>query len=146
MTLENLSSIGKLKPHKAERVEIQRLFAAADRSLSDARNKSINPDTRLDVAYKVITQSALVAMLGNGFRPSTSEPGHHQVLIQALPKTIGLSAERMRALESYRSTRNLSDYKGVPVQQSVANDCVEDAARLLADVRAWIKKNRSDLV
>jgi len=146
MTLENLSSIGKLKPHKAGGVEIQRLFAAADRSLNDARNKGINPDTRLDVAYKVITQAALVAMLGNGFRPSTSEPGHHQVLIQALPKTIGLSAERMRALESYRSTRNLSDYKGVPVQQSVANDCVEDAARLLADVRAWTKKNRFDLI
>jgi len=47
-------------------------------------------------------QASLVAMLANGFRPSTSEAGHHQLLIQALPKTIALPPDRVRVLDCAR--------------------------------------------
>jgi hypothetical protein len=87
MTLENLLRIGKLKAHAAGKVEIDRLLAAANRALADALVEDLSSDSRLDLAYRAIMQAALAAMLANGYRPATSEPGHHQLLIQALPRT-----------------------------------------------------------
>ena len=145
MTLQNLARIGRLKPHVAEPVEIARLMSAAERALKDAGAKALSADSRLDLAYRAVMQAALVAMLANGFRPSTSEPGHHQVVIQALSKTINLPPERLQTLEAYRAARNQSDYRGVPVSDVVAAECVDDARRLLVDVRAWLQAHRADL-
>lgn len=105
MTLENLASIGRLKPHSADRVEIQRLLAAAEVSLKDAQRKEVSASSRFDMAYKSLTQSALTALLANGYRPSTSEPGHHQTILQTLPKTIGLMPERLKLLDVFRRAR-----------------------------------------
>ncbi len=145
MTLDNLLRIGKLKPHTADKVEIERLLAAAGRALSDAEISRISSDSRLDLAYRAIMQAALIAMLANGFRPSTSEPGHHQLLIQALPKTLGLPPERVRLLDAFRAARNQSDYAGVPVSDTVALECAGEACRLIQEVRDWLSANRPDL-
>ena len=142
MTLENLLRIGKLKAHAADEGEIARLLESAQRALGDASVAGLSADARLELAYRALMQSALAAMLASGYRPSTSEPGHHQVVIQALPKTIGMAPDRVQLLEAYRKARNQSDYRGVPVSDAVAGECVEDARRLLADVRAWIETRR----
>ena len=91
-------------------------------------------------------QAALAALCANGFRPSTSEPGHHQTTIQTLPKTIGLSNDRMAILDSFRRARNLADYEGGEVEEAKARECVESAGQLLSDVRAWLKRNRPDFI
>jgi hypothetical protein len=91
-------------------------------------------------------QAALAAMLANGYRPATSEPGHHQLLIQALPNTAGIAAERIRVLDAYRAALNLADYRGVPVSDAVTAECAAEARSLLAAVRAWIAAHRADLV
>ena len=143
MTLENLARIGKLKAHAADEREIERLLDSADRALKDASVAALSTDSRLELAYRALMQAALAAMLANGYRPATSEPGHHQVVIQALPKTIGMAAERVQVLEAYRKARNQSDYRGVPVSDAVARECAEEAIRLLADVRAWIDARRT---
>ena len=145
MTLDNLLRIGKLKAHAADKVEIGRLFESARRALADAAIAGLSPDARLDLAYRAIMQAALAAMLANGYRPATSEPGHHQLLIQALPKTAGFSAERIGVLDAYRAARNLSDYRGVPVSDGVARECTAEAASILAEVRAWIAAHRPEL-
>jgi hypothetical protein len=145
MTLENLLRIGKLHAHLADKVEIARLLASAEQTLEDARLPSLRSGSRMDLAYRVIMQCGLAAMLANGYRPATNEPGHHQLIIQSLPKTIGLDADRVRVLETYRATRNQSDYRGTPVSDSVANECVEHAAELLAAVREWLAKHRPEL-
>ena len=93
MTLENLLSIGRLKPHKASSIEIRRLLASAEAALADAKRLQNNAATRFDMGYKAIMQCALAALMANGFRPSTNEPGHQQTTIQTLPKTIGLPAD-----------------------------------------------------
>jgi hypothetical protein len=146
MSLANLESVGRLKAHKTERAEIQRLFAAAEVALRDARIEAISAGTRLDTAYKCIMQSALAALLANGYRPSTNQPGHQQTTIQTLPLTTGITSERMRLLDAFRRARNLSDYEGDPIEDATARECVQAAAALLGDVRAWIEKNRPDLV
>jgi|SRR5450759_1223830 hypothetical protein len=145
MTLENLASIGRLKPHSADRVEIQRLLAAAEVSLKDAQRKEVSASSRFDMAYKSLTQSALTALLANGYRPSTSEPGHHQTILQTLPKTIGLMPERLKLLDVFRRARNAADYEGVPVEDGKLGACIEAARQLLAEVRAWLKANRPEL-
>ena len=145
MTLDNLLRIGKLKPHAADKAEISRLFESARRALADAKLEGLSSDARLDLAYRAIMQAALAAMLANGYRPATSEPGHHQLLIQALPKTAGVSAERIRVLDAYRAARNQSDYRGVPVSEAVARECAVEATSILAEVRAWIAAHRGDL-
>lgn len=142
MTLENLQRIGKLKAHAADEQEIARVLESAERVLKDASVAALSADSRLDLAYRGLMQAALAAMLANGYRPATSEPGHHQVVIQALPKTIDMATERVQVLEAYRRARIQRDYRGVPVSDAVARECTEDARRLLSDVRAWIEARR----
>jgi hypothetical protein len=67
-------------------------------------------------------------------------------MIQTLPKTIGLPADKLRLFDGFRRARNLTDYEGNPVEERLVKECVESAERLLADVRAWLKKNRPDLI
>ena len=145
MTLDNLFGIGKLKPHKPSAADIARLLDSAKGSITDAGRKELNPNSRLDLAYKGLMQCALAALMANGFRPSTSEPGHQQTTIQTLPKTIGLPSEKLRLFDGFRRARNLSDYEGEPVEDSVVKECVSAASDLLSCVRAWIKENRADL-
>lgn len=95
MTLENLVQIGKLKPYKTTHEEIARLLAAARRNLKDACHADISPESRFDIAYKAVMQCALIAVMANGFRPSTRETGHHATVIRSLPKAVGPSNERV---------------------------------------------------
>src|SRR5512134_3177067 len=139
MSLENLLRIGKLKAHAADERELARLLESAAVALKDAKLASLSSTSRLDLAYRAIMQAALAAMLAKGYRPATSEPGHHQVLLQALPLTLGLARERVQVLEAYRKARNQSDYEGVPVSDAVAHECVREAAQLLEEVRARIQ-------
>ena len=139
MTLENLARIGKLKAHAADEREIARLLASADRALGDASVAGLSADSRLELAYRALMQAALAATLASGYRPATSEPGHHQVVIQALPKTAGIPAARVQVLEAFRKARNQSDYRGISVSSAVAQECADEAQRLLAEVRSWIE-------
>jgi hypothetical protein len=94
MTLKNLADIGRLKPHSATAKELARLLGSAAGSLADAKRRDLQAISRFDLAYKSVMQSALAALMANGYRPSTSEPGHQQTTIQTLPKTIGVQPER----------------------------------------------------
>jgi len=145
MTLKNLADIGRLKPHSATAKELSRLLESAALSLEDARRKENHAASRFDLAYKSLMQSALAALMANGFRPSTSEPGHQQTMIQTLPKTIGVPAEKVRLFDGFRRARNLADYEGNPPEDRLVAECIEAADELLASVRAWLKTNRPDL-
>jgi hypothetical protein len=146
MTLENLARIGKLKSHNATPEEIVKLFAAVRRNLKDSKLIGLSPDSRFDIAYKAVMQCALIAVMANGFRPSTNEPGHHATVIQSLPKTIGLPNERVMVLDQLRKKRNLSDYSGVGITEEEAAACVRAAEDLATAVEKWLLVNRSDLL
>ena len=75
MTLDNLSKIGRLKPHQPTRDEVARLLASADTALRDARLAGMSTTSRLDLSYKAIMQAALAALYGNGYRPRQMSPG-----------------------------------------------------------------------
>jgi hypothetical protein len=124
MTLENLARIGKPRSHETNRTEAGKLLAAARRNLADARVKQVSSETRFDAAYKAAMQCALVALMANGFRPSSNEPGHHATLLQTLPKTLGLSDDTWIVLDKLRRIRNSSDYTGQEVSEQETAACV----------------------
>jgi hypothetical protein len=144
MSLENL--VGRsLERHECTRDEVARLLAAARRNLRDAGIKENSTETRFDVAYKAVMQCTLVALMANGFRPLTSAPGHHATVIQSLPQTIGLTADRRVVLDKLRRMRNVADYSGEDISEEEAAACLRAARALLDDVSAWLKKHRSEL-
>ena len=48
----------------------------------------MSADNRFDAAYKSIMQCAMLGLWANGYRTSTSQPGHHQTAIQSLGLTM----------------------------------------------------------
>lgn len=145
MSLEALLRIGQLKAHPPDRDEIARLLAAAARNLKDAAHEGVSTETRFDCAYKAIMQSALVALVANGYRPSTHVPGHQMTVIQALTHTIGLEPRRMVVLDALRKKRNLNDYLGTELDEASTQACVIEAIRLLDDVHVWLNANAPGL-
>lgn len=144
MTLQNLLAIQSLIEFKAQREDIQRLLAAAERNLNDAVVTAISDENRFDAAYKCIMQCAMVSLWANGYRTHTSKPGHHQIAIQALPLTVGLDARTVIVLDGLRKQRNINDDDGIPVSPVLVEDCRKQATALLAHVRAWLIANRSE--
>jgi hypothetical protein len=116
------------------------------RNLKDARITEISHETRFDIAYKAIMQCALVAMMANGYRPATSEPGHHATLLQSLPTTVGLTNERMIVLDQLRKKRNLSDYTGAGVTKEEAVACIRVAEELARTLDTWLRANHQGLL
>jgi hypothetical protein len=143
MTLENLLKIGQLKAHSTDRLEVGRLLEAARRNLTDAEVEAISLETRFDAAYKVIMQVALVALLANGYRADSR--GHHQLMIQSLPLTVGMSKDRMLVLDAMRRKRNAADYLGNDVDRVSVEVCIAQARELLGDVERWLGENRPEL-
>ncbi len=136
--------IGQLKSHTTDRAEIQQLLEAARRNLADAAVDVVSLETRFDAAYKAIMQLALAVLLANGYRADSR--GHHQLMIQSLPLTIGLSKERMVVLDAMRRKRNAADYLGTDVDEDSLEVCREQAKELLRDVERWLKENRPELM
>jgi hypothetical protein len=146
MTLENLARIGKLRRHSPTPAEITRLIAAVHRNLRDARVAGISAETRFDVAYKAVMQCSLAALMANGFRPSTSEPGHHATLIQSLAITIELPSERCVVLDKLRRLRNLSDYSGADISEEEAAACIRSAQFVVDTLEARLRSKHPGLM
>ena len=145
MSLENLLKINRLQRHVASREAVQRLLLAASRNIEDARVGAVSGETRFDAAYKCIMQCAMVALWANGYRTSTSQPGHHQTAIQTLPHTIGLDKGTVIVLDALRKQRNVNDYEGDPISDQAVGECIKQAEQLHRLVSAWVATNRPDL-
>ncbi|WP_235834965.1 hypothetical protein [Piscinibacter terrae] len=82
----------------------------------------------------------------NGYRTLTSKPGHHQTAIQTLPLTMGIDPSTVRILDALRKQRNLTEYSGDLIADSVVKESVEQAKTLLAWTEAWLAKHHSGLL
>ncbi len=145
MSLQNLLKIGQLEEHETNAEQVRRMLDSAERSITDARQESISPETRLDAAYRAITQLCMVALWANGFRPSKSKPGHHQTMIQSLVHSIGLDRDQMLLLNTFRVKRNAIDYTGDDVDEASVDACIEAADNLLRHVAQWLTNNKPEL-
>jgi hypothetical protein len=146
MTLQNLQAIQRLQTFEPTAEGVQRLLAAAARNLADARLAALSADNRFDAAYKTIMQCAMIGLWANGYRTSTSQPGHHQTALQALPLTMGLDKDTVIVLDALRKQRNLGDYEGNPVTDAAVAECLKRAEALLAHTQQSLAKQRPDLL
>lgn len=145
MTLRNLLGISLdcVTPDKAQ---VAKLLAAAQRNLADAQLVGLSAENRFDAAYKAITQLAMLALHAHGYRTLTSKPGHHQTAIQTLTLTVALPTREVIVLDALRKQRNVADYSGDLVPDSVVTECLACARRLHAHVRAWLEVNKPELL
>jgi hypothetical protein len=141
-----LLKIGQLKEHPISAEEVQRLLNAAQRNLRDAHLEGLSAETRFDAAYKAIMQSALAALMMHGYRPDTSRPGHHVTVLQSTPLTLGLSSKRVVVFDTLRRLRNVADYTGDDIDDSTAQNCVDEDKRLIEDALAWREAHRPNLI
>ncbi len=146
MTLENLLAIHKLHSFEASPEGIQKLLAAAERNLADAGIAALSPENRFDAAYKAIMQCAMIGLWANGYRTSTSQPGHHQTALQALPKTMGVSQDEVIVLDALRKQRNLNDYEGDPISDAAVSECLKQAKQLLEHTRQWLQQHHPEFL
>ena len=145
MALNNLIGIS-LASIEPDRLTISRLFDAAKNSLKDAEIVNLSNEGRFDMAYKAIMQLSNTALQANGYRTLTSKPGHHQIMIQSLPQTIGLENSVMILLDQMRKQRHVIDYSGDLVSANLANEAVRQANLLMNQVDNWLKKNKPELL
>jgi hypothetical protein len=146
MTLANLLAIQRLLAFSATPQGVQRLLAAATRNLADAKLAQLSAENRFDAAYKCILQCAMLGLWARGYRTSTSQPGHHQTALQALPLTMGLPNDVIIVLDALRKQRNLNDYEGDPVADGVVSECLTQAEALLAHTRKWLQTQFPELL
>ena len=146
MSLDNPLKIKQLQLHNPSKEALLRLLDAAKRNIADAHIEVVSGENRFDAAYKSIMQCAMLALWLNGYRTSTSQPGHHQTAIQTLPTTIGLSQTTVIILDGLRKQRNVSDYEGDPISDQAIKECIKQAEQLYVCLSEWIAKNRPDLV
>lgn len=139
MTLANLLAIQRLLAFSATPQGVQRLLAAAERNLADAKLAQLSAENRFDAAYKCIMQCAMLGLWAHGYRTSTSQPGHHQTALQALPLTMGLPSSAIIVLDALRKQRNLNDYEGDPVSDSVVRECLAQAETLLTHTHQFLQ-------
>jgi hypothetical protein len=146
MSLKNLHRIGQLEEHEPDATQVRRMLKSAERSIADARQESISPESRFDVAYRAITLLSMVALWANGFRSARSRPGHHQTMIQSLVHTIELDRDQVLLLDTFRVKRNAIDYTGEDVDEASVDECIGAVSSLLDTVSGWIGRNRPDLL
>lgn len=142
MSLENLLKIGQLETHTTNAEQLGKLLQAAKRSLQDANEVMISNETRLDAVYKAIIQICVAVLWANGYRPSKSKPGHHQVMIQSLVSSIGFDTDEMRLLDTFRVKRNAIDYTGEDVDEGSVEAAIKAADKLFQHATAWLNDNK----
>ena len=145
MTLDNLLGTS-LERIEADPLTIQRLLEAAQRNIRDAKIEAISNENRFDAAYKAIMQMANAALQANGYRTLSSKPGHHQTMIQTLPKTMGLDTEIMIVLDALRKQRNVADYSGDLVADTAVTECIDRARQLWKTISEWLNHNHPELL
>ena len=146
MTLQNLLGTRQLQQHTTDRASVLKLLASARRNLADAGVDAIGNDNRFDAAYKCIMQCAMLGLWANGYRTSTSQPGHHQTAIQCLTLTMQVTKATVIVLDGLRKQRNINDYVGDPIADGVLVSCIEEAQRLIAHTAQWLQDNHPELV
>jgi hypothetical protein len=130
--LANLHKIGQLDAVPSSPALVQRITLAARQQLKDAALEQASNETRFDCAYNAIRAAADVGLLLNGYRTSTSKPGHHQTTIQALAHTLNVDSETVRILDGLRRQRSGSNYDGEGVTAAALAECLKQATALMA--------------
>jgi len=141
-----LQAIGRLQAQAPDPASIVKLLQAPHQNLADARVQQISATNRFDAAYKCIMQCAMLGLWANGWRTSTSQPGHHQTAIQTLDQTMHVPQSDLIVLDALRRQRNLNDYEGDPISAAALQACQGAAEKLLGHTEQWLRTHRPEWI
>lgn len=105
--LDNLVKIEKLKTEAASRKEFAGMLESARTRLADSQNKSLDPDSRFDLAYGAAHRLALAALRHQGYRSE-----NRITVFQTLVHTLGTGNADVQIFLRAHNERNLAEYQG----------------------------------
>ena len=105
--LDNLVKVGKLKAEASTDQEIHGLIRSGLARLTDARNKTLNIESRFDLAYNAAHALSLAALRLTGYRSE-----NRYLVFQCLQHTLELPNEQWRVLDQAHRKRNVAEYEG----------------------------------
>ena len=145
MSLEKWLQFGTLTKHEAIIAEIQRLFGAVDRDLSDASLPGMSDDGRFMHAYDAAFRLCKIALHVTGCKDGKVEDDHADTL-NSLEHTLG-----QKQTASYLSTcstkRQLSLHEQVGVVSPRDSlELLKVARRLRTDILTWLRAHHAKLL
>ena len=127
VSLANLEKIEQLKAEPYNQTEFNGLLIAGKKRLKDAQNKTLEFESRFDLAYNAAHSLALAALRRKNYR-STSR----YIVFQALQHTTNLSADKWKILSICHNRRNLAEYEGYfEVDEQLLNEMIAVTQSLL---------------
>lgn len=132
--LDNLVKIGQLKSEPGTRAEFDGMVDSARKRLADARNESLAPESRFDLAYGAAHGFALAALRQKGYRSE-----NRFTVFQALAHTVveGLDPAAVRIFAKSHNERNLAEYQGrTEVDERLLKELIRYAIELERAVAA----------
>lgn len=105
--LDNLVRSRQLKAESSAQAELNGLVRSGVARLKDAGNKSLNLESRFDLAYNATHALALAALRWHGYRSES-----RYIVFQTLQHTLKLPPEQWRVLDQAHRKRNLAEYEG----------------------------------
>lgn len=125
--LENLVSIGSLKPEAPNDQEIRGLVESGRKRLADAKHPALSLESRFDLGYNAAHSLALAALRRMGFRSE-----NRFTVFQCLVHTAGLSPIQIRILSDAHNRRNKSEYDGsLDMNENLVESLIRTASQLL---------------
>jgi len=140
--------IGHLTSHQASVAEVRNLLGVVDRELADAGVVGLSDDGRFTHAYDAALLLCKLALHASGFEVQKRAPGHHKLWINSLEFTLGKAhQETLMHLSKSSDLRHMTLYAhaGV-VQRRDADDLLETARELRADVLRWLRSQHGGLL
>ena len=127
--------------------EIQQLLQVVDLEIADAEIEGLSADGRLQHAYDAALQLCMLALRASGYRVPKG-PGHHKRGIESLRQTLGSDwSDTADHIERCSRLRAQAIYERIDVvSHEDAEELLNTARELRADVVAWLKANHPALV
>ncbi len=104
--LDNLVKIGKLKAEEPADEEVAGLIRSGLARLADAKNKSLNIESRFDLAYNAAHALSLAALRAHGYRAES-----RYIVFQCLLHALELPNERWRVLDHATATAAIAEFR-----------------------------------
>ncbi len=105
--LGNLVKIGQLKAEDSSGGEVAGLIRSGLARLADAKNNTLNIESRFDLAYNAAHALSLAALRLHGYRSE-----NRYIVFQCLQHTLELPNELWRVLDQAHRKRNIAEYEG----------------------------------
>jgi len=106
--------------------------------------QQLSADWRFAIAYNAGLQAATAALAAAGYR--ATRDNHHYRVIQSLEFTTAPGSNVIDTWDGFRKKRNVSSYDVAgSVSNREADEVLELATRLRADVEKWIRTARPEL-